>query len=72
VQYFREALCGSGRVLAADANRNAPALSEADKAFVVPPAAHAEYVDFIHNICCRHGVRLLVPLNLEQIHRLWR
>jgi carbamoyl-phosphate synthase large subunit len=63
VQYFREALSGSGSILAADANRSASALSEADKAFVVPPVAHAEYVDSIRNICCRHGVRLLVPIN---------
>ena len=63
VQYFREALSGRGRVLAVDSSQNAPSLSEADDSFVVPPVAHAGYVDFIYELCCRHAVRLLVPLN---------
>lgn len=63
VQYFREALAGAGLVLAADVDPNAPAMIEADRAFVVPPVAAPDYVDHIADLCGGHGVRLLCSLN---------
>jgi len=63
INYFKEALSGNGQVFAADANPYAPALQEADKAFVVPPVDDSNYVDAILDICKQNAVRLLVPLN---------
>jgi carbamoyl-phosphate synthase large subunit len=63
IRFFQEALRGRGQVFAADASADAPALQEADKAFVVPLVNHADYFDILLAICKQHQVRLLVPLN---------
>lgn len=63
VRYFRDALAGEGLVIAADASGDAPALQEADRAFVVPPVNHPSYLDVILDICREWGVRLLISLN---------
>lgn len=60
---FREALDGRGEVCAADASPHAPALQEADRAFLVPPLAAPGYVEHLLALCRTHGVRLLVSLN---------
>jgi carbamoyl-phosphate synthase large subunit len=63
INYFRDALQGSGHVFAADASADAPALQEADKAFVVPLASDSEYIDKIVHVCRQNEVGLLVSLN---------
>ena len=63
VDYFREALAGRGQVFAADVNRDAAALQEADHGFAVPPVAAPEYVEALVAICQRHRVGLLIPLS---------
>lgn len=40
VQAFRQALAGKGKVVATDASALAPALYDADKAYVVPGSRH--------------------------------
>lgn len=63
VSFFKEALSGSGSVLAADADSSAPALQEADKSFLVPNVDHPEYVSTVVSICETHRVKLLISLN---------
>jgi len=63
VGYFRAALAGSGAVLAADSSADAPALTQADLALLVPPVAHPEYVDALAQLCREHDVGLLISLN---------
>jgi carbamoyl-phosphate synthase large subunit len=63
VTYFRCALRGQGAVFTADATSDAPAMQEADRAFVVPPVRDPAYVDTLLSLCRRHHVRLVVPLN---------
>ncbi len=63
VEYFRAALDGRGQVFAADGSSDAPALQEADRAFVVPPVSHREYVGHILDLCRRNEVGLLLSLN---------
>ena len=63
VEFFRAALDGRGQVCAADCSNDAPALHEADRAFVVPPISHPEYIEHMLDLCRAHEVRLLVPLN---------
>jgi carbamoyl-phosphate synthase large subunit len=63
VEFFRAALDGRGQVFAADCSPDAPALHDADRAFVVPPINHPEYVEHLLELCRAHAVGLLVPLN---------
>jgi carbamoyl-phosphate synthase large subunit len=70
VRFFKEALNGQGFVIAADASKDAPALQEADKAFVVPYVSDPKYFDVILNICRECDVRLLISLNDLELPRL--
>lgn len=63
IQYFREALAGSGFVYAADCNTDAAAMLEADAAFPVPPVDDPCYCDVLLALCQRHQVDFLIPLN---------
>lgn len=63
LQYFREALQGRGKVLTTDASPTAPAMMEADRAFVVPRVDDPCYFDVITALAVEHDVRLLVSLN---------
>lgn len=63
VQYFREALGGTGQVFACDASPYASALQDADTGFVVPRIDNPEYFDILLDICEKHEVRLLFSLN---------
>jgi carbamoyl-phosphate synthase large subunit len=63
VKFFQEALGDGGQVFASDASATAPALQEADSAFVVPLVKHLDYFDTLLAICQEHQVRLLVSLN---------
>lgn len=63
VRYFRAALQGRGQVCAADASAEAPALQEADRAFVVPPIDHPEYFDRLLGLCRQYEVRLVMSVS---------
>lgn len=63
VNYFLETLAGRGHVFVADASSEAPAMQEADRAFVVPLASDSNYIDAVLTICKNHNVKLLISLN---------
>lgn len=63
VDYFRQALAGRGQVFASDAALSAPALQEADRAFLVPAVTDPDYFNILLSICREHHVRLLFSLN---------
>jgi carbamoyl-phosphate synthase large subunit len=63
VRFFREALQGRGHVCAADCDPSAPALREADRAFIVGRVDQSTYCDQLVGLCQQHNVRLLIPLN---------
>jgi carbamoyl-phosphate synthase large subunit len=63
VGYFRHALRGRGRILAADASGCASALQEADVALFVPPVDAPDYIETLLDLCRRNEVGLLVSLN---------
>ncbi|HSP57957.1 MAG TPA: ATP-grasp domain-containing protein [Halomonas sp.] len=65
--YFREALGGRGRLLAADSSAYAAALQEADEGFILPPVASPEYVEHLLALCASQGVKLVVPLNDHEL-----
>lgn len=58
---FRQAVDGRGRVLACDADPNAPALQMADEGFIVPPIDADDYVARLLELCARSKVGLLIP-----------
>jgi len=63
VGYFREALAGRGRVLAANSSAHAPGLSDADASFLLPTAADPSFGDALLRLCREEEVRLLVSLH---------
>jgi len=63
VEYFkREVEREGGRVFAADYDRNAPALYEADGAFIVPAVSDDNYTKSITRICRENDVKVVVSL----------
>ncbi len=63
VSFFREALRGRGRILAADMSPFAPALAAADASYVVPPASSADHADALIELCREQDVRLMFSVN---------
>lgn len=63
VNYFKEALQGSGKVIATDAQLNAPALVDADIAIKVPAIYSDNYIDVLLEICKANQVKAVISLN---------
>ncbi len=63
VQSFKEALRGRGIVCACDCTGDAPALRDADRAFVVPRIDAPDYFGTLRSLCRQHAVRLLIAVN---------
>jgi carbamoyl-phosphate synthase large subunit len=61
VEIFKAAVGDRSRVFACDSSANAPALQQADKAFVVPRIDNEDYIDALLAICDDHQIGLLVP-----------
>jgi carbamoyl-phosphate synthase large subunit len=61
VQFFQQAVGDQSRVFACDSSGDAPALQNADKAFIVPCIDHEDYIDALLAICDDHQIGLLVP-----------
>lgn len=72
VEFFRAALDGGGQVYAADCSKDAPALQEADRSFVVPPVTHPGYIEHMLELCHAQAVQVLVPLNDVELPLLAR
>ena len=58
---FRQALPHGGHVFGADASLGAPALCEADRAFVLPQCTDPSFIGRLLTICRDNDVSLLVP-----------
>ncbi|WP_167470089.1 ATP-grasp domain-containing protein [Vreelandella andesensis] len=67
LHYFRDALSGSGRVLAADSNKNAAAMIEADAAFLVPRVESPDYIPTLLTLCEQQKVGMLIALNDNEL-----
>jgi len=63
IRFFRDALKGSGKVVATDMNFQTPAMSEADVAEITPEIYHDDYVDRLLEICQKHDIQAIIPLN---------
>lgn len=62
VQYFRNALEGTGTVIATDMSEYASAIYEADKYYIVPKMTENNYLDVILNICKKEKVAGVLSL----------
>ncbi|MDR0649124.1 MAG: ATP-grasp domain-containing protein [Synergistaceae bacterium] len=62
VEYFKKALLGDGKVIAADCSKLAPALYAADGYYLVPPVKDDGYVDIILDICEKENIKGLFSL----------
>jgi carbamoyl-phosphate synthase large subunit len=63
IQYFKEVLGDSGRIIAADMDITAPAMAVADRARVVPEVYADNYVETLLDICRSEKVNALFSLN---------
>lgn len=72
VTYFRQALGGGGRVVAADADPLSPALYEADRYYVIPPICAPDYIDRVMGICERERITGVMSLIDPETCRLAR
>lgn len=63
LRYFKAALENQGKVFAVDSSATAPALQDADEAFVVPPFSDPGYIGVLRKICRDENIKLVLPLN---------
>src|SRR5690348_1155366 len=61
VEFFKQAVEDRSWVFACDSSPDAPALQQADKAFIVPRIDEGDYVDTLLAICDDYQIGLLVP-----------
>ena len=61
VNYFKEALTGRGKVIAANSIADTPGMLAADEAVAVPPIADENYGNIILDLCTKYKVGLLCP-----------
>lgn len=63
INYFKEAFNGKGRVLAADMQKTAPAMIDADESFIVPGIYDTNYIESIEKIIKSNRVDAVISLN---------
>lgn len=62
VQYFKNEVGNSGKIIATDMSELAPAIYEADKFYIVPAMSDPKYLDIILDICKKEKVDALFTL----------
>ena len=63
LKYFKEQLGDDGKIVGADMQLTAPALSAADERVLVPAVYDEHYVDALLEICETHKIDVLISLN---------
>ena len=56
VRYFKRVVGEEGRVVAADMQRIAPAIYEADSRYIVPRISDERYIDIVLDICRKEKI----------------
>ncbi len=57
VQFFKKELENKGKVVAADCDKLAPALYDADKHYIVPRIDDKDYINTVLNICKKENIK---------------
>lgn len=63
IKYFRKALKNKGKIFAADFNRYAPALYDADNYFLLPDISEKNYINELFKICLTNDIKGIISLN---------
>lgn len=63
INYFKTALRGQGKVIAADRELSAPALADADISVEVPSIYESDYIQSLQSIVERYDVSAIIGLN---------
>ncbi|HSW67168.1 MAG TPA: ATP-grasp domain-containing protein [Bacteroidales bacterium] len=63
LQYFKEALNGRGKIIAADMEMTAPAMSVANVSYTVPGVYDKRYIESLLDICVKENIAGLISLN---------
>lgn len=63
IEHFKEVSKGKYGIFAADALKYAPALKNADKAFVLPYASDKEYCEILIKICLENDIKAVFSIN---------
>lgn len=63
INYFKAALKGQGVVMAADMQKSAPAMVDADKAFEVPGIYEPHYIDSLVELIKKENIHAVISLN---------
>jgi len=63
INYFKEAIKGEGLIMAADMQKTAPAMIDADKAFIVPGIYAGNYVEELIKLIKNEAIDLVISLN---------
>lgn len=56
VEFFKKEIGNDGRIIATDCSNIAPAIYEADKAYIVPPISAQGYIDKVVDICKKENI----------------
>ncbi|MFC4024431.1 ATP-grasp domain-containing protein [Oceanobacillus longus] len=73
VGFFQDALRNAGingKIIVADPEHNAPSLQVGDENYVIPHQTDTRYIEAIIEICKKHEVECLVPLNDWEVPKL--
>lgn len=73
VNFFKDAFKEigiDGKIIVADPEHNAPSLQAGDESYVIPHQTDPKYMDAIYEICKKHSVQCLVPLNDWEVPKL--
>lgn len=63
IEHFKEVSKGKFGIFAADALKYAPALKNADKAFVLPYASEKEYCEILVKVCLENDIKAVFSIN---------
>lgn len=63
LEYFKEALWGKGKIIAADMQLTAPAMAVADVFYKVPGVYDKKYIESLLDICEKENITGLISLN---------
>lgn len=62
IQYFKENIGASGKIIATDMSSIAPAIYDADKYYLVPRITEEGYIDVILDICKKENINAVLSL----------
>ena len=67
VRYFKDRRNGFDKVVGTDCSTYAPALYETDSHYIVPCMTAPDYLDVILDICRRESIRMVLPLQEDEL-----